>query len=262
MVSAKVSTVTPTLAKKWLAEKAHNRSISEGTVSKMASDMSADHWILNGESICISESGKLLDGQHRLAACIKANKAFESIVVSGLPEPAISSIDQGRARTTAHVLHMQGVANSSLAAAISRLLYTYDKLAVVGEFIYASRAEQLATYKKNASLIQHAASALGHLRKANRDLHFSSSSLGLCWLLFARKTSQAKATAFLDALADGDSKGAPASLRRYLRTRKPGTHRPQNQAPVTIKAWNAWLKGETPALLAYRSNESFPEVDG
>jgi len=86
-----------------LSGKAPNRHVSANVIHKYARDMAAGRWCLNGQTIKISSSGKLLDGQHRLEAAKKAKRSFQSIVVEGLPEDSFGSLDIGRRRGVADI---------------------------------------------------------------------------------------------------------------------------------------------------------------
>jgi hypothetical protein len=71
-VQAHIEMITPEMAERILSGKAPNRHVSAGVIHKYARDMVAGRWRLNGQTIKISSSGKLLDGQHRLEAAKKS----------------------------------------------------------------------------------------------------------------------------------------------------------------------------------------------
>lgn len=63
----------------------NNRKISEGVVDKYARDMENGDWCLTHQGIAIDVNGQLLDGQHRLAAVVKAKKNILMMVTVGVP---------------------------------------------------------------------------------------------------------------------------------------------------------------------------------
>lgn len=111
--------ITPTQAQAWLGNNDLNRNIRSQVVDMYARAMVEGRWQINGETIKISETGKLLDGQHRLSACVKAGVGFYSLVVGGLPEDYFATIDTGLSRTHGDVLGIAGIKGGyTIAAAI------------------------------------------------------------------------------------------------------------------------------------------------
>jgi hypothetical protein len=53
-------------------------------VRDYAQDMIDGWWLLSGKTIILDETGAVLNGQHRLLACIKADRAFETWLVEGV----------------------------------------------------------------------------------------------------------------------------------------------------------------------------------
>ena len=78
-----IETITPQDAERILKESEKAFSEAEGgfkqrnrrrdTVTAYAEDMAAGRWKENGETIKFDSEGRLIDGQHRLAAVVKAN---------------------------------------------------------------------------------------------------------------------------------------------------------------------------------------------
>lgn len=108
-ISSQIMTITPVLAKEWLSNNPNNRKLSKQVVSDYAHAIRSGDWSLNGESIKISVGGQLLDGQHRLSAVVRSGESIQSVVISGLPDEVISTVDVGKKRTTADILSMGDV---------------------------------------------------------------------------------------------------------------------------------------------------------
>jgi hypothetical protein len=122
--------VTPELAKQWLEANTHNRPLSEELVIAYMVDMLDGRWQYNGDAIRFDHTGRLIDGQHRLHACIEAGVPFETDVVTGLAPEAIRTIDIGRVRTAGHIAHLEGVENASVACAIAGLAVLHRKYGI------------------------------------------------------------------------------------------------------------------------------------
>lgn len=98
--------ITPEKAKHLLVMNTKNRKLSRKLVQKYASDMAAGRWPYNGDPIRISASNVLMDGQHRLEACILAGEPFECELIEGLPDDVNKTIDGGRKRSAADVVNI------------------------------------------------------------------------------------------------------------------------------------------------------------
>jgi hypothetical protein len=122
----KVMTIHPDQAKEWLDTKnSNNRPISENAVQKYAQEMKQNRWRLNGQSIGFNKDGQLVNGQHRLLACVRSNTPFETVVVYGVENDAFNTIDDCNTRSMADVLHIKGEASSGLLSAGLRFLWLY-----------------------------------------------------------------------------------------------------------------------------------------
>ena len=114
--------ITPDHAKALLAKNIANRKLSEQTYGQYKRDIINGDWQLNGETIKIAEDGELIDGQHRLTACLMANRPIECILVEGLPNTVKQSIDNGKKRTFADRAAMMGIKNGKRKASTVNFL--------------------------------------------------------------------------------------------------------------------------------------------
>ncbi len=103
-------TITPAYAKQLLEKNyENNRRMRAATVAQYARDMEAGKWVTNAyenqiDPVCISKSGKVLNGQHRLAAIVRSDKAIKLFIQTELDEDAYKVMDNGIKRTTADIL--------------------------------------------------------------------------------------------------------------------------------------------------------------
>lgn len=121
-VRLKIMVISPSFAAKLLSHNPNNRSVRPAHVDAMARDMYSGRFQCNGDAIRISESGELLDGQHRLLACVQSGVSFESIVVSGLSDLVKATIDSGAARCHADRLAMRGIQHAAGVSATLRVM--------------------------------------------------------------------------------------------------------------------------------------------
>lgn len=96
----KLETITPKKAKEWLEKRnTYNRAMRPSWVATLVGYIKAGKWKMTGDSIKFAKDGTLLDGQHRLAACVESGVAIQSLVVYGLEEDMYAWLDQGKPRT-------------------------------------------------------------------------------------------------------------------------------------------------------------------
>lgn len=94
--------VSPAKAEKWLEEaNIGNRSLSIPHVERLARDMKAGAWGDTPEPIAFDSNGRLIDGQHRLAAVVKSGVTICFWVATNCHLDAQKYLDAGRRRSLA-----------------------------------------------------------------------------------------------------------------------------------------------------------------
>ena len=123
-IRTKTVKVDPKRAQAWLNTQRANRPLRGRRVAYLAAVMLAGKWVLNGESIKFNGGGKMIDGQHRCAACVKSGVPFETVIVENCPgDEAFHTIDRGTTRNDADLLALRGFKNAAtLSSAIRRAL--------------------------------------------------------------------------------------------------------------------------------------------
>lgn len=114
--------VTPDMAAQWLEMNVKNRKVRVGVVDKYARDMKAGRWQITGDAVRFDKDAHLIDGQHRLKACVKANVPFTTLVIYGLSADAQDVMDQGAVRRADDVLALHGWHNTTGLTAACRVL--------------------------------------------------------------------------------------------------------------------------------------------
>jgi hypothetical protein len=94
-----------------------NRPLTAAHAARIGGDVKSANFEMTGDTIKFSTKGKLLDGQHRLDACVKTVTPFESHVVFGLDPTIFDVLDQGRKRTAGDILAKEGIADHNVIAA-------------------------------------------------------------------------------------------------------------------------------------------------
>lgn len=102
--------IDPDTARKWLElHNTKNRKIQRNHIAAIARDIQNDFWMVNAQPICFAgnpftaegkDDATLLNGQHRLYACIRADMPIEVPVAVNVSEKAWPTYDNQRKRTT------------------------------------------------------------------------------------------------------------------------------------------------------------------
>lgn len=121
--------ITPEQAAEYLENKAPNRTIRRRDVNKLARDIMRGEWKLTHQGIAFDTEGRLIDGQHRLSACVLANMPIKVLVTRGVTADDGMMIDRGIKRTFLDGLNISGEYNNkpwfkstSIASAIRLLV--------------------------------------------------------------------------------------------------------------------------------------------
>lgn len=121
--------VTPELAKKYLETSKGNRNLRAGNINKLVSAMASGKFIYDGSPIRFNESGDLIDGHHRLTACVKSGVPFQTDIAI-VPNAAAMVIDTGAIRSTSDALVFAAGVDKASSANIStaiRIMIMHDK---------------------------------------------------------------------------------------------------------------------------------------
>lgn len=110
---SRVETITPVLTEEYLRHNTKNRQLRKNLVSFYAEQMRKGQWMLNGEAIIFNEQDTLVDGQHRLAAVIEADKGIDMLVVRNADKDSFATIDSGVSRKVQDTFYVKGIPSAS-----------------------------------------------------------------------------------------------------------------------------------------------------
>jgi hypothetical protein len=163
-----LTTVFPSTAEVMLRGAMPGTKRHHDVIRTLAQTLRDQCWVINGMPIVISQSGQLLDGQQRLAACVEAQVPLRTFVVEGVHDDALLTLDQHRRRTFGGMLKYQGFAHHHLLAALMLRLERYEEhdlagvLAVPTCWVRLDRALHASTAPAEAvaTSLAHSASPL------------------------------------------------------------------------------------------------------
>jgi hypothetical protein len=101
-------TVTPEQAAAWLHPEVNreNRLLRQDQVAFLAKEILEGRWRTTHQGIGFAASGRLLDGQHRLAAIVRAGVAIKIAVTRDMDEDDFRAIDCGMKRANYDRIHL------------------------------------------------------------------------------------------------------------------------------------------------------------
>jgi hypothetical protein len=254
--------ITPQTAAAWLEVNENFRKPIKGYAERLAVDMIAGKWDLNGDAIRFNANGKLIDGQHRLRGCVIAKTAFKSVVVWGVEYDG--NIDGGAKRSLAQILDSRGEKNTTNLAASIRGAWLLQS----GLKCWSNNAQRptnqmlLAWFDANPTIRES-------LKKSEK-----------CYPLFARSVCAAlhhafshkdanMAEDFIEVLAGKVVLGAndPVMMFREKLIQNKSSKFKMNARQLYaygIVAWNYWRKGATVKCLKWTESgvaaQEFPEI--
>lgn len=157
--------ITPEKAEQMLEIAGRNRARSEQLVRRYAADMSDGSWVLTHQGIAIHRDGRVLDGQHRLAAIIVSGESIHMFVTRNLDDDAGIVIDTGKVRDLidSSLFSGVGVISKAEASCSRQMILTYGNLYGV------SRTAHLNFVDRNLEAIKFAVSLFA-VRKRPRNI--------------------------------------------------------------------------------------------
>lgn len=261
-VHATVELITPQVAERLFNGREPNRKVVTRVVEKYARDMQSGQWGLNGQTIKISKTGRLLDGQHRCAAAVKTGKPFSAIVVRGLPDEVFDTLDSGMPRSLGEVLASRGEKSTCSLAATLQKYWLYEHEMPTLHTLRGSHAELLGVLSRHPELRRSVQFCLNRLRDV------IPGAIGAATHYLASQVDVSMADRFATSLGDGIElkRFSPIlQLRELMRRNRANKKAPLTEVEkwaLTIKALNAFFEDRQIRLLVWRHNinEAFPRI--
>lgn len=257
-----VETITPASAQEMLAGNTDNRSLRQYQVEKYAADMRADAWLMTGAPVLLNCDGFVIDGQHRLHACIRAGVPFTTVVIRGADPLVREAVDMGIKRTLGDFLRWKGETNVNNLAALINLSLKWEQGLLgrgaqgIGASPHAAMRwlEEHPTARQSLSEGGRVKVAIGGAQPMWATLHLRANAIDPddCADFYGQLITGA-----------GLLPGSPVlALRSWVANALVGRARPITPIwlATATKAWNYYRDGATVQSLRWRSNgEPFPE---
>lgn len=252
-----------------------NRKIRQTKVTDFQTTMDSGYWRLQGP-LLFTESGELVDGQHRLKALLQSSLPSMTFLIQVVREEdadeANAAVDAGTPRNLIDFLHFRGVPNAERVAPMMKL---------ERNFRIAKSPFQESTFKRHQILQLWQVVGEDTLKQVfdlvPRALHrrLAVQRPVLDWFAYQLyQIDRGDAGLFLGLLDDPSALkkvDAPYVLREMLtdmalrRQRDNTLSAPAiEHGTMLIKGWNLYYKGQPASKpkLRYRPREDFPEIQG
>jgi len=242
--SAEIITLTPVLASLLLERNPINRPISKLGKAEIKQDLANGRYVFNGESIIVSDTGVLNDGQHRCVNVLETGVSIQTVIVFGPKEETRFTVDTGKSKTLSNFLAMKG------------RKYTHVLGPAVGYILQWKQYGYLPVGAETKPTKQAQLEAADAIRGIDASVLFtadcmktvrSHAVLAFCHHAFWKVSSRENADFFVTKLMEGDGlkKGDPIL---YCRNRLIGMGRgirAGTRAELVFKCWNAWRSGHS-----------------
>lgn len=267
-LETEIVTITPSIAREWLRLLAPNRPLSKSLVELYATAMREGRWRLNGETMQFSTTGLLVNGQHRVNACIRANVSFKALVVYGVSESSFATMDQGRKRSGGDVLSMRHIPNAGKVSAAARLICCLDRRPVtVSKFMLRVPNDLIEHY-----LAKHARLPEIIQESRRREHIVAASALSALVCIAETMWPEEYVRVFCEKLESGAEMDADDPIfvlrERLLRVKSAGRIRGSGTfsqflaVGLLFKGFNDWVAGARIKKIVFTDKDEVPPLLG
>jgi len=272
--TAEFLTITPDLAKKWLAEHFSDnvREVNLPRLKSFCEEVRSDRWVMDGSPIRFI-NGKGVDGRHRLRLIVELGITVETLVVRLTDERAILTIDGGKDRTASTLVkHVCKTLNENAVAAGVRRILQFENGKISQQYTPVYTNRQITTFtQEHPEAIPMATFG----RKAGlKGMLYGSE---VAWLIWAADKSglRSQAEEFFALLASGANLTQDDPILR-LREKLSKVNSPKARPSayylraLMVTAWNKWRRGEAckfiralvgPSQNGGNEGQGFPDID-
>jgi hypothetical protein len=259
--------MTPTKAEELLLLNPDtNRKLRPNRVVNLANVISRGEWRLTHQPIAVASDGTLLDGQHRLAAIVKAGVAVPLLLAENADPETFSMIDIGLKRNPSDILHTAGYADTANLASGTRLYLAYRN-DVFGPAPWRGNMDSITPQMILEGLEEHP--LLTELGSPTRAIAVGVGRYGFRAGILAALTVIAEDSPVFEELREpwiaGLAVGAELPPTSPLLAWRKWALNPIRRARpdvlgTLLKAWNSWQAGDDVALMKINRGERLVAV--
>jgi len=249
-----------------------NRGLKKHQKAFLQKQIESGKFVYNGETIIVGDNMQILNGQHRLTACVASGMSIEVLIVFGVPSAAFTTVDQGSRRNGSDLLSIEGHKNCTVLAACLRQIHNYYKGAIgkshapgpAGEEVRGDNSFTLELLSRYPECEQSVAKM--------RSICITPPSIACALHYLFSKVDAEQAEEFCEVILNGFQPNSSYTaigesagmLREWLVKAATGSKSkktvPWVVANVWIKAWNAGRDGHLPKLLNWKDGIEDPLI--
>lgn len=271
-------TITPERAEALLGINTSNRKMGKNNqVPGLVDALKNGYWDENVSKINIACDDTLSDGQNRLYAGIVSQVTFRCLVTYGLKTSAQRVTDRRGCRTLNNDMSIAGFTQSLHNAALTRTMYLTKECKAKIQTLIGHGQTQVSVsdahlydyFVEHKETITETQKRVAKIYASVRDLEISQSILNLLVPAFD-EVSLEDANCFWNRLSTGVTTKEDDPIITLRVKLAVNAHNKANKIPkvvvaaLIIKAWNFYMRGETPKMLKFTSGganpEPFPEI--
>jgi len=255
-----LETITPEVARDWLARSGENfRRLDKARAARLADNIRHLGWTVDANPLKFDSKGRLVDGQHRLAALVELGIAVQTWVARGVDDD--KTIDVGRPRTIVDYLLHRGEKNVVHLASALHYIWKHER----GHSFLYNGARSTPSPRELLDLLERRPEIRACVVSARRCRDVVS----VGQMAYLRYVVGGWAESFIDVVASGANLAEDDPVlrlrermlaNRVTKAKLPGPER----LALLIKAWNAWHEGRRMKCLKWhavgRAAEEFPQI--
>lgn len=261
--------ITPAIAKQFLMSNNINRPLREFEIKGLENIIRSGKWIPQTDVIAFDNTGMLINGQHRLHAIIRANKAVECTIGYNYSPSAFAVIDNGLSRSAGDVVFSRGISNQYAMAAIAKMIFLYKN----GQLSYVNESAKKINGPDNIEIADFVEKNIVKIRKAHDIAKKSSKTLkeisnrhlAFLYHAFSEKSSM-DADSFMELYSTGvglTERHPIHTLRNQLIANKRATNKYSDRIKMAwaIIAWNMYRDGKKGKSIRFNpEKDEFPKI--
>ncbi len=274
-VISEICRITPAIAAKWLQHNHLNRQVRARQVEKLALEMRHQRWMLTGETIVIANTEDVLDGQHRLLACVEAGKPFRTVVIYGISRESFKAMGQGIPRSGGDAVRLNypdvSIHMAKLTGTAVQWAHKIQSGLTTKEAQRTLSNQEVLAYLQVQPELWRCVDIIQQYPKDQRLLPLTAGAA--LFHVFADKTREGygawdDADSFMEKFYTGENlkRGEAAyaargilqrDTQRFVKMKGP------DKVFMMVKAWNAFRAGKKEVssnTIRRRADESFPKI--
>ena len=271
MYRVEIKLITPDEARKMLDRSAEvgfkNRPLNIAKVRAIANAIKSGKYNMTNDTICISVTGAVINGQHRLHAVIMAGMPILEVVKYGFTDEAFADMDITSKRTNNDILACMGVEKyrNTISAGLGQLVYFLKTNNVITSspfrILNKTVVDMFPVYEKYSMLFNEGAA----MYKNQTLIRIPCCIYIMAYVLFGSiNTNTGKI--FFEKFNSGDCLSADSPIfamrkqTEQIINQKPMLRNPSVFA-LAILAWNAFVLGKPKKILRW-DRKHFPAIAG